>query len=208
MPFKMERYENEFVTFRVLKISGFNYQTYSIYKRCNMEKLSDSTRAILKESGHLFIDHQDEITSRMYEIMFARHPEIKSMFERSQKHQPKIFAAAVMCHLVSMDNPEVLQSFRITMCRRHVMAGVKEEHYSMMAEALFEAMNEVLKDEATDEIIDAWKKWYYFLANLLIDRERDHYQGKHLLFPAGVDLEKHYYQDKFGILTSDKKSGK
>lgn len=168
-----------------------------------MERLSENTKAILKSSEHLFLDRQEEITTRMYEIMFAKHPEIKPMFNEAREHQPKIFAAAVMCHFISMDDPEVLQSFRISICRQHVKAGVKEEHYSLLSEALFEAMKEVLRNEATEEVIDAWEKWYFFLANLLIERERDHYQGKHLLVPAETNPDKHFYQDKFGIFDSD-----
>ena len=148
-----------------------------------MEKLSESTKAILKETEHLFWGNKDQITHRMYELMFQKYPETKKLFKEFRKHQPDVFGAALMCHLVSLDEPEVLQSFRITICRKHVKAGVQEKHYSMMAESLFIAMKEILKEKATDEMIDAWEKWFYFIANLLIERERDHYQKIRLLFP-------------------------
>lgn len=148
-----------------------------------MENLSESTKSILKETENLFWENKDQITHRMYEIMFDKYPETKTLFKEFRKHQPDVFGAALMCHFVSLDEPEVLQSFRVSICRKHVMAGVKEEHYSMMAESLFAAMNEILKDNATKKMIDAWEKWFFFIANLLIERERDHYQRKHLLFP-------------------------
>lgn len=55
----------------------------------------------------------------------------------------------------------------------------------MLADALISAMKEKLNDEFDQETIDAWEKWFYFLSNLLIERERDHYSGKKSLFPEG-----------------------
>jgi len=77
-----------------------------------VEKLSENTKAILKETEHLFWENQDRITHRMYEIMFDKYPETKTLFKEFRKHQPNVFGAALMCHLVSKDEPEVLQSFR------------------------------------------------------------------------------------------------
>lgn len=168
-----------------------------------MDTLDNETKKILQESEHLLMEYQDQITSRMYEIMFDRHPDIKVMFKHARNHQPKVFAAALMSHIVSMDDLDVLQSFRISICRRHVVAGVKEEHYAIMSDALFEAMEEVLKDHATVTIINAWKIWFNYLAKLFIERERDHYEGKHLLFPDDSDQGKHYYQDKFDIFSAN-----
>ena len=148
-----------------------------------MQELSEKTKSILKKSEHLIWGNLSQLTHRMYEIMFEKYPETKALFKNFRKHQPDVFGAAVMCHLLSIDDPEVLNSFRISICRKHVQACVEEKHYSMMAESLFIAMEEILKDQVTQEIIDAWEKWYYFIANLLIERERDHYQGKRLLFP-------------------------
>ncbi len=152
-----------------------------------MQKLSESTKAKLKETEHLFWEHKDKITHRMYAIMFEEYPQTKKLFKEFRKHQPDVLGAALMCHLVSLDEPEVLQSFRISICRKHVLAEVQEEHYSMMAESLLKAMQEILEEKATREMIDAWEKWFFFISNLLIERERDHYQKKRLLFPADSD---------------------
>ena len=153
-----------------------------------MEKLSESTKNILKDTDGLFWANKEQISQRMYEILFEKYPETKKLFKAFEKHQPNVFSAALLSHLVTLENSdEVLASFRISICRKHVQAGVKEEHYSMMAECLFEAMEEVLQEKATKEMIDAWEKWFYFMSNLLIERERDHYQGKHLLFPKDAN---------------------
>ena len=152
-----------------------------------MQKLSESTKAKLKETEHLFWEYKDRITRRMYEIMFGEHPETRKLFKEFRKHQPDVLGAALMCHLVSLDEPEVLQSFRVSICRKHVLAGVQEEHYPMMAESLLKAMQETLEEKATRDMMDAWEKWFLFISSLLIEREHDHYRKRRLLFPADSD---------------------
>tara|TARA_R110002074_G_scaffold238279_3_gene410208 strand:+ start:72 stop:560 length:489 start_codon:yes stop_codon:yes gene_type:complete len=150
-----------------------------------MERLSEKTWKIVSESRPLFMKHHTNISNRMYQIMFENNPEIKSMFANAPFNQPRMFEAAILAHLVSKEDPEVLNSYRAGICSHHVEAGVKEEHYDMMAEALFKSMSEILKEEATPEILDAWQKWFYFMANLLIERERQHYSGEKRLYPEG-----------------------
>jgi nitric oxide dioxygenase len=148
-----------------------------------MENISKETRKILKDTEHILWGKQVEVTTRMYEILFEKYPETKSLFKNLRSHQPNMFAAALMAHMMSIDEPEELLSLRVGICRRHVSAGVKEQHYPMLADALISAMRELLSEQMDDKTIDAWEKWYYFLANLLIERERDHYEQKHLLYP-------------------------
>ncbi len=151
-----------------------------------MERLSEKTMQIIRESEPVFMKYHTDISNNMYKHLFAKHPELKPMFENAPFNQPRMFEGAILAFLVSKDDPDVLNSYRIGICSRHVDAGVKEEHYDMMAEAFFESMSEVMKNEATPEILEAWKKWFYFMANLLMEREKQHYSGKKRLFPDGT----------------------
>lgn len=150
-----------------------------------MERLSEKTWQLISESKPLFMENHTSISNRMYQIMFEKHPEIKPMFDKAPFNQPRMFEAAILAYLVSKDNPSVLNSYRDGICGRHVEAGVKEEHYDIMADALFQSMREVLNDKATPEMLDAWQRWFYFVANLLIERERLHYSGERRLYPEG-----------------------
>ena len=139
--------------------------------------------ALLQVSTGLFLDHSDQITKRMYEIMFEKFPETKELFNSFRRVQPRKFAAAIMAHMISKEDLDVLTSFRVGIARSHVVAGVKSKHYNMMAQCLILALNEVLEDKVSEEILDAWYAWFMYLAKLLIDRESLHYEGTHLLFP-------------------------
>ena len=50
--------------------------------------------------------------------------------------------------------------------------NILPEHYPHVAEALLGAIKDVLGDAATDEILAAWGEAYWFLAHVLIGREK------------------------------------
>lgn len=148
-----------------------------------MENISEETRQILKDTEHVFWGQQLEVSRRMYEILFEKYPETKTLFKQFKSHQPNMFSGALTACMLSLDDPEVLLSFRVGIARSHVKAGVKEEHYPMMADALIRAMRELLSDRMDEKAIRAWERWFDFLAVLLIEREREHYQKVKPLFP-------------------------
>lgn len=148
-----------------------------------MENVNEETRQILKDTEHYFWNQQVEITRRMYEILFERYPQTKTLFKDFNAHQPNMFAGALMAHMLSLDDPEALFSFRVTIARKHVQAGVKEEHYPMLVDALTSAMRELLAYRMDETTMDAWKNWFDFLSSLLIEREQDHYRKVRPLFP-------------------------
>jgi len=149
-----------------------------------MEYLDKDTKKLLKESKHVFFERELLITTRMYEILFERYPATKKLFKEFRSQQPNVFGAAIMAHMTSIDDLEALKSTRAGIAQNHVKAGVKEEHYPQLAEALFAAMEEQLPGQMDEKTIKAWETWYWYLSNLLINRERDHYEGNQLLFPG------------------------
>jgi len=149
-----------------------------------MEVLTSETKKLLNESKHVFFERELQITTRMYEILFERYPETKKLFKEFRSQQPNVFGAAIMAYMTSMDDPIALKSTGSGIAQRHVKAGVKEEHYPLLAEALFAAMEEQLPGQMDEKTIKAWETWYWYLANLLIEREKGHYEGKDVLFPS------------------------
>jgi len=56
--------------------------------------------------------------------------------------------------------------------QKHVSLYVMPEEYGIVGENLLASIKEVLGDAATPEIVEAWKESYFFLADILIERER------------------------------------
>jgi len=137
------------------------------------EPLTGATMDLIKATAPALRQHGVAITTRMYERLFE-DKEIEAMFDRAAQEsgeQPKRLAGAILAYAENIDRLEKLGPAVERMTQRHVETGVKPEHYPVVANALLPAIRDVLGEAATDEILDAWGKAYWFLADILIGEE-------------------------------------
>lgn len=137
--------------------------------------LSENTVNIVKATAPVVSQHAESITYKMYEILFDKHPELKELFKDADPDQHKKLAAAVSAYAANIDNLAVLKSAVEKMAQTHVRIKVQPEHYPIVGTSILEAIKEVLGDDATPEILQAWQEAYFFLADVLIAREKELY---------------------------------
>lgn len=137
--------------------------------------LSPSTIETVKATAGVVAQHAEAITAKMYEILFASHPELKALFKDASADQHKKLAVAVGAFAANIDNLPLLAQAVEKMAQSHVRTHVQPEHYPMVGTAILGAIKEVLGDAATDEILGAWKEAFFFLADILIAREKELY---------------------------------
>lgn len=136
--------------------------------------LTPATIAIVKATAPALQEHGLAITKRMYERLFVNE-DIKALFDQAAQEsgeQPKRLAAAILAYAQNIDKLQNLTGPVERMVTRHVETGVREEHYPYVANALLPAIRDVLGDAATDEVLAAWGEAYWFLAHLLIGKEK------------------------------------
>ncbi|MDJ0388352.1 NO-inducible flavohemoprotein [Roseomonas sp. E05] len=150
-------------------------------------QLSDKTVSLVKATVPALEAHGLAITRRMYERMF-QNAEIRDLFNQSHHgetgSQPKALATAVLAYARNIDNLGVLSTAVERIAQKHVGLNILPEHYPYVAEALLGAIKDVLGDAATPEILEAWGEAYWFLADLLIGREKQIYD-EHANAPGG-----------------------
>ena len=134
--------------------------------------MTPQTKAIIKTTAPIIKAKGEAITQTMYGILFEKYPEAKTLFENAAPDQYKKLANAVYAYAANIDNLDALSKGIETMAQAHVKTAVKPEHYPWVADALLSAIKEVLGDEASDEVIAAWKEAYLFLSDVLIEREK------------------------------------
>lgn len=137
--------------------------------------LSQKTIDIVKATAPAVKQNAEKITTRMYEILFATHPEVKELFKDADPDQHKKLAAAVSAYAANIDNLAVLSKAVEKMATTHIRVKVKPEHYPMVGVSMLGAIKDVLGEAATDDVINAWKEAYFFLADILIAREKELY---------------------------------
>jgi nitric oxide dioxygenase len=128
------------------------------------QKIVKSTAPLLKEKG-------DAVTARMYELMFQNHPDLKALFVNAPNNQNEILARAIISYSENIDNLPALEGALDKIAMHHINTNVKPEHYPIVEQSLIQALKDVLGNTVTDEIAEAWKKAYWFLADILIERE-------------------------------------
>jgi len=137
--------------------------------------LTPSTIEIVKATASAVAQNAEQITSRMYEILFTDYPETKALFENAPGDQHKKLAGAITAYAANIDNLGALSKAVEKMATTHISAKVKPEHYPMVGVSLLGAIKDVLGDAATEDVINAWKEAYFFLADILIAREKELY---------------------------------
>ncbi len=121
-----------------------------------------------------------KITTRMYEIMFDNHPEVKAQFDMSAQangKQPDKLAAAVYAYSTHIDDLQALKAMVDKIAHRHVQTHVLPEQYSIVGECLLKAIQDVLGDAATEDVMKAWTEAYQAFAGVFINREQQIYQN-------------------------------
>jgi nitric oxide dioxygenase len=143
-------------------------------------KLEQKTIDLIKSTAPILKKQGNTITTRMYEIMFDRYPEVKTQFDMSAQAngtQPNKLATAVYAYATHIDNLEALKTAVDKIAHRHVATHVLPEQYPIVGECLLKAIQDVLGDAATTEVMTAWTEAYQVLADIFIDREQQIYQG-------------------------------
>lgn len=142
--------------------------------------LSETTIAIVKATAPVLQEHGVAITTRMYERLFVNE-DVRALFDQAAQEsgdQPRRLAAAILGYAQNVDKLQNLTPVVARMVARHVETGVKPEHYPLVADALLPAIRDVLGDAASEEVLAAWGEAYWFLADILIGKERELYEAQ------------------------------
>jgi nitric oxide dioxygenase len=142
--------------------------------------LSPKTIEIVKATAPVLEIHGLAIVRRMYERMFE-NPAIKDLFNQSHQDtagsQPKAVAGAILAYANNIERLEVLAPAVERIAQKHAGLQIQPEHYPHVAAALLGAIQDVLGDAATPDVLAAWGEAYWFLADILIGREKEIYRA-------------------------------
>lgn len=143
--------------------------------------LDSKTIEIIKSTVPALKQHGVEITTTFYKNMFAQNPEVVPMFDmgrQSSGEQPKALAMTVLAAAQNIESLEKILPAVERIAVKHCDCGVKAEHYPIVGKHLLNAIKEVLKDGATEEVLDAWAKAYEVIAQVFINKEAEIYASR------------------------------
>lgn len=140
--------------------------------------LSQETIDIVKSTVPVLEEHGKTITTVFYKNMFEAHPELLNIFNhvnQQQGRQQTALANTVLAAAKYIDNLEAIVPAVVQIANKHVSLGIVPEQYPIVGKYLLGAIQEVLGDAATPEILGAWEEAYGVIADAFIGVEAGMY---------------------------------
>lgn len=142
--------------------------------------LSDFAKPYIQASLPALRKHGLTITSTFYRNMFGEHPELRNLFNmgnQAQGVQQQSLASAVFAYAANFENPDALTPVVSRIAHKHASLGITSEHYPIVGRHLLGAIQQVLGEAATPDLLKAWGEAYGALADVLVEEERKLYQS-------------------------------
>jgi nitric oxide dioxygenase len=149
--------------------------------------LSENDVAVAKSLVPILTEYGKAITTFFYATMFRDHPELLNMFNHNNQRdglQQEALAASVYAAVAHLDHLETLSPVVQHIAHKHCSLGVQPEHYPLVGKYLTMAVQTVLGERATPEIIASWKRAYQIIADAFIQIEQEIYR-RGALQPGG-----------------------
>ncbi|WP_082684252.1 NO-inducible flavohemoprotein [Lentibacillus amyloliquefaciens] len=130
---------------------------------------------IVKATAPVLKKNSIEIGKHFYELLFTKVPELRNIFNQTNQKrglQQEALVYSVYAAGENIDSMENINQLVERIAEKHVSLGVKPEQYPIVGEVLIEAVQDVLGDAATDDVIEAWRAAYDYIANLFIEIEK------------------------------------
>jgi len=143
--------------------------------------LSRQTIDVVQTTAPVVAEHAEAITRRFYKLMFAGNPEVLAFFNPAHQHsggQQRALAGAICAYAANIDNLSALGLAIELIAQKHCSLGIQAEHYPIVGHYLLVAIQDVLGEAATPEVLAAWGEAYDLLAKTFIDREGEIYAAQ------------------------------
>ena len=104
-----------------------------------------------------------------YKHLFSDRAELEKMFVTEIASQSEKLTNMLGMIVSQLHNMPGLLSLVTDLAQRHVVYGVKAEHYRFVGEALLKTLGEVLGAEFSSSVEDAWVKAYDGIAVAMVE---------------------------------------
>jgi len=123
---------------------------------------------LLRDHFESLRPHGDRMVARFYEILFTRHPDVKSMFAKVDwVEQRKKFFDTLDRLVQHLEQPDTLMSDLLVLGNSHVDYGVRPEQYGPVCDCLVEAMKEASGKSWTPTLEKTWRDAYAAVAEIM-----------------------------------------
>jgi hemoglobin-like flavoprotein len=102
-----------------------------------------------------------------YRRLFELDPGLRPLFKNDIEEQARKLMDMLGLAVSALENPATLEKQLHQLGARHVIYGVRDEHYSTVGQALLDMLAEVLGSHWTPALREAWVAFYTFAAKAM-----------------------------------------
>lgn len=136
---------------------------------------------VVKSTIPLLENGGSAITEHFYQRLFKHNPELKDIFnmtnQQSGRQKTALFEA-ILAYAKNIDNLAVLKQAVERITQKHTSFHIQPEHYQVVGLHLIETLRELLPEQFTKQVEDAWGAAYGVLATIFINREEELYSER------------------------------
>lgn len=125
---------------------------------------------LIDESFDKIRPNIEQFTASFYYNLFAIHPELKSLFVKTNiAEQSKMLMGALILAVKNINKPESIATALKNLGARHVKYGAISEYYPYFGEALLLTLQDYLGADWTPPVKQAWRDAYNSIVNLMLE---------------------------------------
>ena len=102
-----------------------------------------------------------------YERLFELDPSLRHMFQSPREEQARKLGHVLTVVVKGLSRPQQILSAVEELGRRHLLYGVRQEHYATVGAALLWTLQNGLGEVFTSEVREAWTCAYLFLSSTM-----------------------------------------
>ena len=124
--------------------------------------------ALVRDSWHRFEPRLRESGLLFYDQLFALDPTVAHLFRATDMAQQERKLITMFAEIVRvLEDPVALVHELAALGERHVGYGVRDEDYPSVGAALVWLLDQVLGDEFTPELREAWSEAYLLVCTIM-----------------------------------------
>jgi len=117
-------------------------------------------------------EHRELFAQVFYERLFATNPNIALMFDRNLMEQAERFRVMLFTVVYGINRAEELKPALRSLGQRHIGYGVRAADYAAFEDALIWALQHFLNDAFDANLRRAWKAFYGFVCETMLEGAR------------------------------------
>jgi NAD(P)H-flavin reductase/hemoglobin-like flavoprotein len=123
---------------------------------------------LLKESWTLVEEQQDKVAGYFYARIFLSNPHLRNLFPVHMDVQRARLLGAIVTAVQTLDDPERFEEYLHALGRDHRKFHVEPDHYSVVGDALLEALRTFAGEQWSIEYDQAWGDAYNVIAKKML----------------------------------------